>query len=73
METPYRETTVLGSQNPKYYTTSDWLGPGKIKITAYREATVLGKRYVGRPLCFYPMIHKKEQIPHPHCKQSYKS
>ena len=28
VETPYRDTTVFGSHDPKYYTASDWLGPG---------------------------------------------
>ena len=27
-ETPYREATVFRSHDPKYYTTSNWLGPG---------------------------------------------
>ena len=28
LETPHRETTVFGSHDLKYYTTSDWLGQG---------------------------------------------
>ena len=44
-ETPYRETTVFRSHDPKYYTTSDWLAPGKHK----------NKRHTGRPLCCNPM------------------
>ena len=40
-ETPYRETTVFESHDPKYYTTSDWLAPGK-KLQTF---------HTGRQLC----------------------
>ena len=48
------ETTVFRSHDPKYYTTSDWLG--KEKNMPYREATVFGKRHTGKPMCSDPMI-----------------
>ena len=41
LKTPYRETTVFGSNDPQYYITSDWLGPGTDQqLTPYIETTV---------------------------------
>ena len=40
LETLYKEPTVVGPHDPRYYTTSDLLDPTKIKITPYRTPTV---------------------------------
>ena len=40
--------------DPKYYNTSDWLGPGQKK--PYRKSSVFRKHHTGRPLCLDPMI-----------------
>ena len=50
-ETPYRETIVFRSNDPKYDTTSDWLVPETNLKTPYREPPVFGKRHTWRPLC----------------------
>ena len=56
LETPCRETTVFGSHDQKYETTSDSLNQGT-NITPYRKTTVFWKRHTGIPLCLDPMIH----------------
>ena len=55
-ETAYIETTVFRSNDPKYYTTSDWLVQETNLKLPYREATVFGKRHTGNQLCTDPMI-----------------
>ena len=54
LETPYRGPIVFGSHDPKYHSTSDWLGPGK--QMPYKEATVFWKRHTGNPVWLDPMI-----------------
>ena len=54
-ETPYRETTVFRSHDPKYYTTSDWLAPGQIFQTCH----------TGRPLCLGNAIQGDHCVPIP--------
>ena len=60
-ETPYRETIVFQSHDPKYYATSDWLAPGKILKTCHS----------GRPLCLGNAIQGDHCIPIPWSKILY--
>ena len=60
-ETPYRETTVFWSHDPKYYATSNSLGPGNI----------IKKRNTGNQLCLGNAMQGNQCVPIPWPKILY--
>ena len=54
--TPYSGPIVVGSHDPKYDTTTDWLGQEKNTNHATQGPTVFWKRHTRSRLCSDPMI-----------------